>query len=138
LLRVGGYTEMVLRTLDGGDRRREDLQEVAHGAQRAAALTRQLLAVSRRQILQPTVLDVNGWSGTFKSSFVEPIPENIDLRLELSPGEDLDSKNGTYLRGARVKGPSRLVDGDEIHVGSAVVRFRMTSAVGSTATQGSR
>jgi DNA-binding winged helix-turn-helix (wHTH) protein len=52
--------------------------------------------------------------------------------------EDLDSKNGTYLRGARVTGPSRLVDGDEIHVGSAVVRFRMTSAGGSTATQGSR
>jgi DNA-binding winged helix-turn-helix (wHTH) protein len=49
--------------------------------------------------------------------------------------EDLGSKNGTYLRGARVTGPSRLVDGDEIHVGSAVVRFRMTSAVGSTATQ---
>ena len=49
--------------------------------------------------------------------------------------EDLGSKNGTYLRGARVAGPSKLVDGDEIHVGSAVVRFRMTSAVGSTATQ---
>lgn len=49
--------------------------------------------------------------------------------------EDLGSKNGTYLRGARVTGPARLVDGDEIHVGSAVVRFRMTSAVGSTATQ---
>jgi DNA-binding winged helix-turn-helix (wHTH) protein len=52
--------------------------------------------------------------------------------------EDLGSKNGTYLRGVRVTGPSRLVDGDEIHVGSAVVTFRMTSAVGSTATQGSR
>jgi DNA-binding winged helix-turn-helix (wHTH) protein len=49
--------------------------------------------------------------------------------------EDLGSKNGTYLRGDRVTGPSRLVDGDKIHVGSAVVRFRMTSAVGSTATQ---
>jgi DNA-binding winged helix-turn-helix (wHTH) protein len=49
--------------------------------------------------------------------------------------EDLGSKNGTYLRGARVTGPTRLVDGDEIHVGSAVVRFRMTSAGGSTATQ---
>jgi DNA-binding winged helix-turn-helix (wHTH) protein len=49
--------------------------------------------------------------------------------------EDLGSKNGTYLRGARVTGLSKLVDGDEIHVGSAVVRFRMTSAGGSTATQ---
>ena len=49
--------------------------------------------------------------------------------------EDLGSKNGTYLRGARVTALSKLVDGDEIHVGSAIVRFRMTSAGGSTATQ---
>jgi pSer/pThr/pTyr-binding forkhead associated (FHA) protein len=35
--------------------------------------------------------------------------------------EDFGSKNGTYLRGARVTGLSKLVDGDEIHVGSAVV-----------------
>jgi hypothetical protein len=49
--------------------------------------------------------------------------------------EDLGSKNGTYLRGARITAISKLVDGDEIHVGSAVVRFRMTSAGGSTATQ---
>jgi DNA-binding winged helix-turn-helix (wHTH) protein len=51
--------------------------------------------------------------------------------------EDLGSKNGTYLRGTRVTTPSRLVDGDEIHVGSAIVRFRMPSSAGSTATQGS-
>jgi len=49
--------------------------------------------------------------------------------------EDLGSKNGTYLRGARGTVPSRLVDGSEIHVGSTVVSFRMTSAVGSTAMQ---
>jgi DNA-binding winged helix-turn-helix (wHTH) protein len=49
--------------------------------------------------------------------------------------EDLGSKNGTYLRGARITAISKLVDGDEIHVGSVVVRFRMTSVGGSTATQ---
>jgi DNA-binding winged helix-turn-helix (wHTH) protein len=52
--------------------------------------------------------------------------------------EDLGSKNGTYLRGARITGASRLVDGDEIHLGSAVVKFRMTSPGGTTATHGRR
>jgi DNA-binding winged helix-turn-helix (wHTH) protein len=49
--------------------------------------------------------------------------------------EDLGSKNGTYLRGSRVTDSLRLEDGDEIHVGSVVVRFRMMLGAGPTATQ---
>ena len=52
--------------------------------------------------------------------------------------EDLGSKNGTYVRGARVTGLFGLVDGDEIHLGSLVLRFRMPSEAGSTATQDGR
>ena len=85
LTAIGGYTEMVLHTLDDGDARREDLNEVAKATQRAAALTRQLLAVSRRQILQPTVLDVNGMVADVEKLLRRTIPENIDLQLELSP-----------------------------------------------------
>jgi DNA-binding winged helix-turn-helix (wHTH) protein len=47
--------------------------------------------------------------------------------------EDLDSKNGTYLRGELVSGPVALTDGDEIRVGSVVLRFRRAS-VSETAT----
>jgi two-component system, cell cycle sensor histidine kinase and response regulator CckA len=85
LTAIGGYTDMVLGTLDGTDTRREDLNEVAKAAQRAAALTRHLLAVSRRQILQPTVLDVNGMVVDVQKLLRRTIPENIDLQLELSP-----------------------------------------------------
>jgi DNA-binding winged helix-turn-helix (wHTH) protein len=49
--------------------------------------------------------------------------------------EDLGSKNGTFLRGAPVTRASRLVDGDEIQVGSELVTFRMPRAAGSTATR---
>jgi DNA-binding winged helix-turn-helix (wHTH) protein len=41
--------------------------------------------------------------------------------------EDLGSKNGTFLRGIQVSLPVPLSDGDEIRVGSVVVRFRMAS-----------
>jgi DNA-binding winged helix-turn-helix (wHTH) protein len=49
--------------------------------------------------------------------------------------DDLGSKNGTYVGGTRVTGPTPVLDGDEIRVGSAVVRFRMTPPAGSTQTQ---
>lgn len=42
--------------------------------------------------------------------------------------EDLDSKNGTYLRGESVSTAVALKDGDEFRVGSVVLRFRMASA----------
>lgn len=84
LTAIGGYTEMVLETLAEGDKRRDDLQEVAKAAHRAAALTRQLLAVSRRQVLQPTVLDVNGMVADVHKLLRRTIPENIELVLELS------------------------------------------------------
>jgi DNA-binding winged helix-turn-helix (wHTH) protein len=48
--------------------------------------------------------------------------------------EDLASKNGTFLNGHAVSGAAPLTDGDEIRTGSVVLRFRMTSPTGSTAT----
>ena len=46
--------------------------------------------------------------------------------------EDLGSKNGTQVRGARVTGPVDLEDGDEIRIGSVVLSFRMPTRPGST------
>jgi DNA-binding winged helix-turn-helix (wHTH) protein len=49
--------------------------------------------------------------------------------------EDLGSKNGTYLGGARLAMQSPLTDGDEIRLGSITVRFRRVGTSGSTETQ---
>lgn len=48
---------------------------------------------------------------------------------------DLGSKNGTHLRGERLAAPAPLADGDEVRLGSVVVRFRMPRAIGSTVTK---
>ena len=48
--------------------------------------------------------------------------------------EDLDSKNGTFLRGERVSTPVPLANGDEIRAGSVVLRFRMSTPAGLTST----
>jgi DNA-binding winged helix-turn-helix (wHTH) protein len=50
--------------------------------------------------------------------------------------EDLGSKNGTYLRGERLAQPSPLTDGDEIRLGSVLVKFRLMGT-GATETQNS-
>ena len=49
--------------------------------------------------------------------------------------EDLQSKNGTFLRGKRVDSPVRIADGDEIRLGSVEMTLRVIPLIGSTATQ---
>ncbi|HEX4822873.1 MAG TPA: PAS domain S-box protein [Candidatus Polarisedimenticolaceae bacterium] len=60
LTAVGGYAEILLAGLESGDARRRHAEAIQRAAERASALTRQLLAFSRRQVLQPSVFDVNG------------------------------------------------------------------------------
>ncbi len=59
LTAIIGYTEIVLSSLDPNDSRRADAEEIGRAAMRAADLTRQMLAFSRRQVLQPQVTDLN-------------------------------------------------------------------------------
>ena len=59
LTAIIGYTEIVLHSLDPKDERRADAEEIARAAMRAADLTKQMLAFSRRQVLQPKVIDLN-------------------------------------------------------------------------------
>jgi pSer/pThr/pTyr-binding forkhead associated (FHA) protein len=48
--------------------------------------------------------------------------------------EDLSSKNGTLLRGQRIRSPARLVDEDLITIGPASMVFRVLNQTGSTAS----
>jgi signal transduction histidine kinase len=56
---IKSFGELLLQDMPEGSPQREDVLEITAAADRAAALTRQLLAVSRRQVLKPEVLDVN-------------------------------------------------------------------------------
>jgi two-component system, cell cycle sensor histidine kinase and response regulator CckA len=56
---INGYSQMLLGTLDAEHPGREGLEEIRRAGDRAAALTRQLLAFSRKQILQPCLVDCN-------------------------------------------------------------------------------
>lgn len=89
LTAIGGYAEFVLDTLDDGDLRRRDLVEISKAADRAAALTRQLLVFGRRQTLQPKVLDLNLLVADVHKLLQRTIPEHIVFVLDL--GSTLDN-----------------------------------------------
>jgi two-component system cell cycle sensor histidine kinase/response regulator CckA len=82
-----GYAELTMRTLDEGDRRRRNLNEIRKAGEHAAALTRQLLAFGRGQVLQPRVLDLNVVLGEMDRMLRRVIGEDVDLVTTL--GADL-------------------------------------------------
>ena len=80
-----GYTELLLDNLSADDSKRRDVDEIQRAAERAALLTRQLLAFSRKQVLQPRVLDVNAVVAGAENLLQRLIGENIELRVILKP-----------------------------------------------------
>jgi CheY-like chemotaxis protein len=82
---IEGRTHLVLKTLAPDHRARQDVTIVQQTASRAARLTQQLLAFSRRQILQPRVLDLNRVVTGFAAILERLIGEHIVLNLDLAP-----------------------------------------------------
>ena len=78
-----GYGDAVLNKLPQEDPLREDVEEIIKAGQRSAALTRQLLAFSRRQTLQPEVLNLNDLILNLEKMLRSVIEEHIDLELPL-------------------------------------------------------
>ena len=80
---ISGFTELVLTTTESTDSRRADLLEVQKAAERAETLTRQLLAFSRRQVLQPRVLDVNAFIAGIQNLLRRTVREDIEVVVAL-------------------------------------------------------
>jgi signal transduction histidine kinase/ActR/RegA family two-component response regulator len=78
------YSEMHLESMHVGDPFREDLEEIHKASQRAVALTRQLLAFSRQQILQPQILDMNQTLRGLESMLRRIVGEDVELSLLLT------------------------------------------------------
>jgi PAS domain S-box-containing protein len=83
---VNGYGDMLLSDLRPDDPRREIVVEVRKAGERAAELTRQLLAFGRKQVLAPQVLDLNGVVSEMGKLLRRTIGEDIELILLLKPG----------------------------------------------------
>ena len=89
-------TEIIMEGFDSTDPRAEDVKQIRSAAERASSLTRQLLAFSRKQILQPRVLDLNSVVST-----VEPM-------LQRLIGEDISIASSCTARGYVVADPGQI------------------------------
>ncbi len=85
LMVIQGNVELGLMSLDPSHPVYESLQKIEEGAQKASALTRQLLAFSRRQMLQPKVINVEDLIGNLSRMVSRLIGEDIELRIQLRP-----------------------------------------------------
>jgi PAS domain S-box-containing protein len=78
-----GRSELALSSLPPGDQGRRDLELIQTTAERAAALTVQLLAFSRRQVLQPRVVDLHEVVGNLVPMLRRLIGEDVEVRKVL-------------------------------------------------------
>jgi PAS domain S-box-containing protein len=79
-----GYSDCVLDRLDSGDPLREYTSEIKGAGEKAAGLTRQLLAFSRQQVLAPQILDLNNLITNLTKMLKRLIGE--DVHLVVNPG----------------------------------------------------
>ncbi|HWN19789.1 MAG TPA: PAS domain-containing protein [Gemmatimonadales bacterium] len=86
LTAIIGYTSLLLKAVPPGDQKHEDLLEIDRAAARATDLTQQLLAFSRRQMLQPTLLDLNAVLSDTMRMLGRLLGEHIELVILPDPG----------------------------------------------------
>ena len=81
---INGTADLALASLHGGSPLRQDLEQIRQAGERAAAMTRQLLAMSRQQLLQPEILDVNAVVRGMQGMLQRLIGEDVALHLALA------------------------------------------------------
>lgn len=83
LTAINGYSDLILRKISGEDPIRKNLLEIRKAGERSAELTRQLLAFSRRQIMQPQLIDLNDIIGETTGMMQRLIGKGISIKTNL-------------------------------------------------------
>ena len=86
LTAIIGYSDVLLSEMDSGTESRAEIEEIRKAGDRAKAITQQLLAFSRRQILQPRVLNINELVEDMQKMLERLVPEHIRIARHLPPG----------------------------------------------------
>ena len=94
---VMGYSDLILRKLSSDDPIRSKVEAIRSASQKAAQITRQLLAFGRRQLLQPKVVDLNRHIHEMVEMSQRLIGENIEVTMISSEGDALIKVDPNYL-----------------------------------------
>ena len=124
---IKSYGELLLRDASNDPERREDLEQLLHAANRGAALTRQLLAFSRRQVVQPRLMQLNDVVTSIDKMLRRIIGEDIDLVTSLSPDLALIKADGGQIEqvlvNLAVNARDAMPDGGKLTVETANVHL---------------
>ncbi len=89
LTAIMGYSDIIAKDAEVKDKHRSYIDEIKKSAERAATLTQQLLAFSRKQIMQPKVLNLNTMLKNTKNMLQRMIGEDITFRLQTATPIDM-------------------------------------------------
>jgi PAS domain S-box-containing protein len=130
---INGMSGLVLEQVGKDDPMHADVQEILHAGQRAATLTHQLLAFSRRQILEPRVLSLNTVVAGMESLLRRLLGEDINLVVRLTPDlgrvkvdrgqiEQVITNLAVNARGAMPQGGQLTVETENVTIGEDYAR----------------
>jgi two-component system, cell cycle sensor histidine kinase and response regulator CckA len=124
---INGYCELLLDELAVDDPKRNEIQQISQAGQRAASLTSQLLAFSRKQILQPMMLDLNGVISSMHLMLRRLIRENIDFVVKTQPDLGLvnadPGKVQQIVMNLAVNARDAMLEGGKLIIETANVDF---------------
>jgi two-component system cell cycle sensor histidine kinase/response regulator CckA len=138
---IQGYSDLILKDLDEKNRFFQDIMEIKKASDHATSLTRQLLAFSRKQILQPKVLDINSLVLNIDKMLRRMIGEDIELvtllskdlgRVKADPGqvEQVILNLAVNARDAMPKGGKLTIETANAELDETYARSRVSAVPG--------
>ena len=139
---ITGYSQLLAPTLEVEDPRRKQVEEIGNAGRRAASLTRQLLAFSRKQVIQPVLLDLNSVVTDIDKMLRRLIGEDIDLTIvresklktvkaDRGQMEQILMNLAVNARDAMPQGGKLIIETANVEVDEAYVRLHPFAKVGN-------
>ncbi len=141
LTAINGYSALTLKKMAPDDPCRHNIEEVKNAGDRAAELTSQLLAFSRKQVLQPSVVNLNAVISNIQNMLRRIIRENIELRVVLDSNlgnvradagqiEQVIMNLAINARDAMPKGGTLTIETSNVHLDEQYVSHHIAIAPG--------
>jgi two-component system cell cycle sensor histidine kinase/response regulator CckA len=125
---INGYSDLVLGRLQTGDPLRGNVEEIRRAGERASQLTQRLLAFSRKQALQPQVLDLNIVIEKMRPMLARLLGEDVELLVHLHPEGAVISADSCQLEqvlmNLAVNSRDAMLRGGKLRIETSAVELR--------------